>query len=63
MTYYILDTMKVQVIVELCLPVFKTIKLSMAIIIVLYIIHIARSYVRYFNKLESARALKKEVLL
>lgn len=32
----------------------------MAVIIVLYIIHIGRSYVRYFNKLESARALKKK---
>lgn len=45
-----------QAIVELCLPVFKTRKLSMAIVIVLYIIHIARSYISYFNKLKSARA-------
>lgn len=32
----------------------------MAIITVLYIVHIARNYIRYFNILESARAQEKE---
>lgn len=53
--------MKTQLTAELCLAVFKPRKLSMAIITVLCIIHIARSYVRYFNILESARAQEKEV--
>lgn len=60
MTHYNPGTMKTQLTAELCLAVFKPRKLSLAIITALNIVHIARSYIRYFNILESARAQEKE---